>query len=395
MRVLVVDDTLLARTMLERALRKWGYHVDSASNSKDALQLLRKEPIQIVLTDWVMPGGDGPSLCRDIRALNLPSYTYIILVTSLEGTESATEGLEAGADDFIRKPVQLDELHARIRAGERVLALEKALQDRNDDLQNAQNLINRDLQTAAKMQEELLPASSSKYLNVTIDWLFCPSSVVSGDIFNFFRLDETHIGFYSLDVAGHGVSAAMMSFTLFRLLTTEMQRGSPLKRPLTKKPYYQIVPPAKVMAALNAQFQTNTKNWLYFTMAYGMVDTTAKTIELSQAGHPNPIYISQGQPAQFIGTGGFPIGLIEDAEYDTIVMDYRPGDRLVLYSDGITECENMNGEMFGQERLLDYLEDNRARPIKEVSKAFNERMRIWRGGNSYEDDISMLILEMG
>jgi phosphoserine phosphatase RsbU/P len=101
------------------------------------------------------------------------------------------------------------------------------------------------LQTAAKMQEELLPASSSKYLNVTIDWLFCPSSVVSGDIFNFFRLDETHIGFYSLDVAGHGVSAAMMSFTLFRLLTTEMQRGSPLKRPLTKKPYYQIVPPAQ------------------------------------------------------------------------------------------------------------------------------------------------------
>ncbi|MEQ1559359.1 MAG: SpoIIE family protein phosphatase [Methyloglobulus sp.] len=395
MRVLVVDDTLLARTMLERTLRKWGYHVDSASNSKDALQLLRKEPIQIVLTDWVMPGGDGPSLCRDIRALNLPSYTYIILVTSLEGTESASEGLEAGADDFIRKPVQLDELHARIRAGERVLALEKALQDRNDDLQNAQNLINRDLQTAAKMQEELLPASSSKYLNVTIDWLFCPSSVVSGDIFNFFRLDETHIGFYSLDVAGHGVSAAMMSFTLFRLLTTEMQRGSPLKRPLTKKPYYQIVPAAKVMAALNSQFQTNTKSWLYFTMAYGMVDTTAKTIELSQAGHPNPIYISQSQPAQFIGTGGFPIGLIEDAEYDTIVMNYLPGDRLVLYSDGITECENMNGEMFGQERLLDYLEDNRARPIKEVSKAFNEQMRIWRGCDSYEDDISMLILEMG
>ncbi len=394
MRVLIVDDTLLARTMLERSLRKWGYHVYSASNSKDALHLLRKESIQIVLTDWVMPGGDGPSLCRDIRALNLPSYTYVILVTSLEGTESATEGLEAGADDFIRKPVQLDELRARIRSGERVLALEKALQDRNDELQNAQNLINRDLQAAAKMQEELLPISSSKYLNVTIDWLFCPSSVVSGDIFNFFRLDETHIGFYSLDVAGHGVSAAMMSFTLFRLLTTEMQRGSPLKRPLTKKPYYQIMSPAKVMALLNSQFQTNTKSWLYFTMVYGMVDTIAKTIELSQAGHPNPIYISKDQPAHFIGTGGFPIGLIEDAEYDTIVMDYRSGDRLVLYSDGITECENVNGEMFGQERLLDYLEDNRSQPIKEVSKAFNEKIRIWRGGNSYEDDISMLILEM-
>ena len=75
MRILVVEDTLIARTMLERTLRKWGYQVDSVSNSHDAMQCLIKEPIQIVITDWVMPGGDGPSLCREIRAQNFPYYT--------------------------------------------------------------------------------------------------------------------------------------------------------------------------------------------------------------------------------------------------------------------------------------------------------------------------------
>ena len=401
MRILVVEDTAIARTMLERTLRKWGYQVDSASNSHDAMQFLRKEPIQIVITDWVMPGGDGPSLCREIRKHQFTYYTYIILVTSLEGTESVIEGLESGADDFVRKPIQLDELHARIRAGERVLALEKALQDRNvelvelsNNLLAAQNLINRDLQTAARMQKKLLPASASSFLNVTIDWLFCPSAMVSGDIFNFFRLDETRVGFYALDVVGHGVSSAMFTLTLSRLLTPEIQRNSPLKRRLPEKPFYEIVPPASVMAILNSQFQTTTDSWLYFTMIYGVVDTVAQTITLSQAGHPSPIHVPMGQPVQLIGDGGFPIGITEEAEYDTMVIGYRSGDRLVLYSDGITECVGSNGEMFGAERMLAFIEQTRGLPIQEVPQALSERIRAWRGDEPYEDDISMLILEM-
>ncbi len=401
MRILVVEDTAIARTMLERTLKKWGYQVDSVSNSHDALLLLQKNPIQFVITDWIMPGGDGPTLCRDIRNLQLPHYTYVILVTSLESNESVIEGLEAGADDFVSKPVKLDELHARIRAGERVLALEKALHERNeelvylnDSLVAAQELINRDLQTAAKMQTSLLPAATLHYLNVEIAWLFCPSAMVSGDIFNFFRLDETHVGFYALDVAGHGVSSAMMSFSLFRLLTTEMQRGSPLKHPLDNKPYYSIVPPSAVMTDLNTQFQTDLDNWLYFTMVYGIIDTTLQTIELCQAGHPSPIYVTKGESARFIGDGGFPVGLTECTEYESVTIDYNPGDRLILYSDGITECLNGNGDMFGADRLIDILEQTRTVSIHEVSQALNERIRQWRGEKMFEDDISMLILEI-
>ncbi|NOT85158.1 MAG: SpoIIE family protein phosphatase [Methylococcaceae bacterium] len=401
MRILIVENDLLMRTMLEKTLRKFGYEIDIAFNSNDALQLLLTKPIQFVVTNWVLSGGDGPSLCRAIRALDLPYYTYIILVTSFESTESLIEGLGAGADDFIRKPMQLNELHARIRAGERVLALEKTLNERNAklgelnaNLMKAHELINNELKMAAKMQWELLPPPATKYLDISIDWLFCPSYLMSGDLFNFLRLDETHVGFYSLDVAGHGVSAAMMSFSLFSQLTSELQRGSPLKRKLPGKPHYQIVPPAAVMAELNSQFHTDANSWLYFTMVYGIVDTTARTIELTQAGHPNPIYIAQHEAARFIGDGGFPIGLTDIAEYDSIVVNYNPGDRIVLYSDGITECVGVNGEMFGCEQLLEFFDNNRDISISEVSKALNKRIQEWRGRQAFDDDISMLILAL-
>jgi two-component system, cell cycle response regulator len=135
MRILIVDDSAMSRLMLEHSLKKWGYEVVSVDNIDAATELLLNASINFVITDWVMPGGDGPDLCRRIRELNQDFYIYIILVTSLQGSQSLVEGMEAGADDFIHKPIQMDELLARIRAGERVLQLEKTLQERNIKLQ--------------------------------------------------------------------------------------------------------------------------------------------------------------------------------------------------------------------------------------------------------------------
>ena len=402
MRILIVDDMATSRMVLERSLKKWGYEAVSVDNIDAATQLLLSDSIQFVLTDWVMPGGDGPTLCRRIRALNQPFYTYIILVTSLEGSQSLVDGMEAGADDFIHKPIQMDELLARIRAGERVLQLEKSLQDRNvtlqelsDSLLSAQKIITWDLQLAGSMQRSLLPTASSSLQGVAIDCLFCPSVHVSGDIFNFFRLDEDHVGFYAIDVSGHGVAAAMLSSRLSQLLTPEMNRGSPLKYSLPEAPYYGIVKPSSVVIeALNLQFQMDDIHTLYFTMVYGVIDTRLRTIDICQAGHPNPIYLPTEGTAQYIGEGGFPVGITTLAEYDSISLNYASGDRLFFYSDGITECMGMNQEMFGPERLLVFINETRDFPISEVLTRLEQNMRLWRGSDKFEDDISMLALEM-
>ena len=403
MRILIVDDMAISRMVLERYLKKWGYETVSVDNIDAATELLLSDSIHFVLTDWVMPGGDGPTLCRRIRAFNKPFYTYIILVTSLDDSQSLVDGMEAGADDFIHKPIQMDELLARIRAGERVLQLEKVLQDRNiklqelsDNLISAQKIITRDLQLAGTMQRSLLPTASSSLQGIAIDCLFCPSVHVSGDIFNFFRLDEDHVGFYAIDVSGHGVAAAMLSSRLSQLLTPEMNRGSPLIEYSLPEasPKRAVKPSSDVIEALNLQFQMDDIHTLYFTMVYGVIDTRLHTIDLCQAGHPNPIYLPLEGTAQFIGDGGFPVGITTLAEYESIRLNYSAGDRLFFYSDGITECMDMNHEMYGPERLLAFVNETRELPITEVLARLEQHMRLWRGNDQFEDDISVLALEI-
>jgi sigma-B regulation protein RsbU (phosphoserine phosphatase) len=400
MRILIVDDSTITRMVLEKSLKSWGYEAISVDNINSAIEIILKDEINFVITDWVMPGGDGATLCRNIRVLNRPFYIYIILVTSLKGSQSLVEGMESGADDFIHKPIQMDELLARIRAGERVLQLERTLQERNAKLQQlsnnllaAQEVINKDLQLAEKMQRSLLPTCAASTQGVAIDGLFCPSGHVSGDIYNFFSLDEDNIGFYSIDVAGHGVSAAMMSFSLSQILTPDLNRASPVKSSLPDAPYYEVVMPAsKVVGSLNTQFQSNSPDSLYFTMIYGVINTKLHTIDLCQAGHPSPIYLPQAGKAQLIGDGGFPVGITSIAEYDSIHLSYNEGDRFFLYSDGITECMNSNEEMFGTERLLAFVEETRTLAIDSVLKLLEERVSLWRGSKNFDDDISMLVL---
>lgn len=401
MHILIVEDNLLTRLMMDRSLKKWGYTVFSVDNINAALKIVLNENIQFVITDWIMPGGTGIELCERVRALNLPFYTYIILVTCLDDTLSTVRGMDAGADDFIRKPIQLDELHARIRAGERILELERKLQENNgrlteisDKLLAAHEVINSDLKMAANMQRSLLPNNASQCQGISINWLFHPSTHVSGDIFNFFPLNERHIGFYIIDVAGHGIASAMQSFTLSRLLSPDTS-NNPLKFSQAEAPHCQQVRSASaVVTNLNQKFQTDSTNILYFTMTYGVIDTLSNSIDLCQAGHPYTLYLHPGKAPEFIDNSGLPIGIITQATYESVQMAYCPGDRLFLYSDGITECESPNGEMFGTERLRLFVDETRHLKVSDVICRLDKQIRSWRGGDNFEDDISMLILEI-
>ncbi len=388
MRILIVEDNQLARLMMVRSLQKWGYDVLSVDNINSAITLIIDDKIQFVITDWLMPGGNGTELCEQIRALNLPFYTYIILVTALVDTESTVQGMEAGADDFIRKPVQLDELHARIKAGERILNLEKKLQEIN-------KIIKHDLAMAAAMQRSLLPGKASTVQGIVIDWLFLPSTQLSGDIFNFFPLDEHHIGFYILDVAGHGIASAMQSFTLSRILSPDTCYSNQLSNNSLSVSDHRIakMTASSVVTNLNKQFQTDADNILYFTITYGVIDTQDNTIDLCQAGHPHSLHLKQGNPAVFIANSNLPVGVMPDASYGSVPLKYDSGDRLFLYSDGITECETPAGEMFGSERLRLFVEETRHLEMSKVVHQLDQRISDWHGANDFDDDISLLILE--
>ncbi len=401
MKILVAEDDPVTRKTLSLILHNFGYEVLSASDGKQAWDILQKEYVRLIISDWEMPEMDGVALCRNVRSTEFPGYVFFILLTSRDTKDDLVEGMSAGADDFMVKPFNKEELYARIRAGERILKLEKdlaernrALRETNEKLNKAYSVIKKDLREAGKIQSSLLPEPGLVINGVQFDWVFLPSTYVAGDIFNYFKLDETHLGFYLLDVAGHGIPASMLSVTLSKVLSTENNKQCVLKRHLEVPPYYEIRMPSVVIKALNQRFQSDAETMQYFTMIYGVINTLDGHSIITQAGHPPPVYLKKGSKATLLGSGGFPVGMFPDLDYEEESVVLNKGDRLFLYSDGITECTNKKNEQFSVERLIRILEKDPDVPIKELMENMEKSLRTWKGDDAFEDDVTLLALNV-
>jgi phosphoserine phosphatase RsbU/P len=400
-KILIVDDSKQIRFMLQRLLERWGYEVIAACNGMEAWQYIQHESINLIISDWVMPQMDGLELCRRLRADDFAHYVYIILLTSKDNKADLIEGMEAGADDFLIKPFHADELRLRIRAGERILRLESTLEERNQKLhemyqhlEQAYSQIRKDLEAAATMQQSLLPETAVTLCDVRFDWIFRPCAFVAGDIFNFFRLDEHHLGFYHLDVAGHGIPSALLSVTLSKVLNPDPNQGSPLKYFIPIPPHYEINNPIDVVRQLNNRFQSDSSCAIYFTMVYGVLDTRSRFLMLTQAGHPSPIHLGCQSAPALLGTGGFPVGMLPEVDYESVELNLNHGDRLFLYSDGVTECMNESKEVFGDERLQGLLKMANNLPLHDALSTLENALSTWRGDTGFDDDISILALEI-
>jgi sigma-B regulation protein RsbU (phosphoserine phosphatase) len=380
-------------------LRMQDHEVLEASDGELAWQMVEQSQISFVVSDWIMPNLAGVDLCRKIRSAGFTHYVYVILCTSKGEKSDLIEGMDAGADDFLVKPISPEELRVKVRAGERVLSLQEGLADKNrelaginDRLQSAHKLLEDDLKAAAWMQQRLLPPPALEAHGVRCEWRLQPSGYIAGDIFNFFALDEFHVAFYLLDVSGHGIPAAMLSVSLSMMLTPDAAHGSPLKRydPVTDT--YEILSPAEVVHELNRRFQL--KDDRYFTMIYGLFDSRSSLLRVAQAGHPGPAFIKKDGTVTILGTGGMPVGLWRDIEFDCVDTCVSSGDRLLLYSDGITECINLQGEAFGESRLLAHLEEGTAQSLDKLLTRLLSDVSNWRAQAEFGDDLSLLAIEM-
>lgn len=397
MRILIADDAHDAREILGRLLKRWGHEVISACDGAEAWAILEHEPIRLVISDWMMPGLDGLELCRRVRAARWDHYVYFILLTARDDKDDLIEGMSAGADDFLIKSYNFEELRVRLRAAERILRLESELAARNEwlsetnrELQAALEHIETDLRAAAALQASLLPRNAAISPELRIAWLFRPAAVIGGDIFDFFRLNERTLGFYHLDVAGHGVPAAMMAVTLSRTLSS-LRSSSQGSTPGTEP---RVTPPDAVVADLNRRFQPEIDGIVpYFTMVYGQLETSSGEGRLCQAGHPHPLIARHNGRVERLGHGGFAVGMLEGVLYDAIDFRLAPGDRLVLYSDGITDCTNAEGEDFGLERLEALFQSGRERPLDDLTRRLDVALAAWRETTEIADDISLLIIE--
>ena len=397
---LIVDDSRAQRLLFARQLEGWGYRTTEAASGDQALALCAAQHFDLILSDWMMPGLSGPEFCRALRAKPSQRYSYFILMTSKNDKAAVAEGLDVGADDFLSKPVSPLELRARIRAGERLLAMEQALHARNDDLaamlkelQQVHDALDRDLQQARKLQHSLLRDRHRDFGNCQVSFLLQSSGHVGGDMVGAFRISDTRLGMFAIDVAGHGVAAAMLCARVAALFSDGSQSQNIALRndPVTGR--RQVLPPDQVAARMNTLMLEELESETYLTLAYADLDLATGAGVMVQAGHPYPAIQRHCGQVDFIGDGGLPIGLIPDAPYANVTFQLQPGDRLFLYSDGITECPNPQAEEFGQERLalmLMGLGRLRGLPFLEAIKWDLGR---WAGRDEFSDDVSALMLE--
>ena len=398
-RILVVDDSRMQRQILSALLKRWGYRVLEAASGEEALALCRREPVDVVLSDWVMPGMSGLEFCRAFRALGQESYGYFILLTSKSEKAEVALGLEAGADDFLTKPVNSGELHARILAGERILRMQREL-SRNNRLLNATleemralyDALDRDLAEARKLQQSLMRERFRSFGTAEISLLLRPSGHVGGDLVGFFPIGPDRVGFFSIDVAGHGVTSALMTARLSSLLSgSSSDQNIVLRRGADGR--LAARPPVEVAAQLNRLFADEIQAEHYFTLAYAEADLATGRVVLVQAGHPHPAVLRASGRVEFLGDGGLPVGLIPGAGWEEVAVQLTPGDRLLLLTDGITECPGADGAELGEAGLALILRRNRILTARAFLEALMWDLSAHAGKRDFPDDISGVLFE--
>lgn len=375
--ILVIDDDTAVQELLRRTLKKQGYEVTVASNGEDGVAQAQKLRPALIICDWIMPRLTGIDVCRRVKADPDLSTTQFFLLTSLGSIADRVKGLDAGADDFISKPIELNALQARVRAGLRLHQLGR-------DLKIAKQSLEAELAEAAEYVQSLLPDPMTE--PISIEAKFIPSRQLGGDCFDYNWLDADYLAIYLLDVAGHGLRAALPSVAVLNLLRS---------RTLPNIDYYK---PSDVLRALNTTFQMSYQNDKYFTIWYGVYNRISRQLVYASAGHPPAVLISQSPAStakiQRLKTPGMPVGMFPDAPYVDNCCDVEDLSTLYIFSDGVYEIHQPDGNIWGLDPFIDLLAAYNGASADQLELVLNYIQKL-NAKAVFDDDWSLLKVNFG
>ncbi len=371
--ILVIDDDPIIQTLLKRTLTQSGYEVIVASTGPEGLVKARDVIPAMIICDWLMPGMSGLEVCKQVKSIPELSATFFILLTSLGSVDDRIKGLDAGSDDFLCKPIELNEFKARVRAGLRLYQLNQAVQEQKQLLEN-------ELKEAANYVCSILPEPLEN-VAISIDFRFIPSLTLGGDCLDYFWLDSDSLVIYLLDVAGHGLKATLPSLSVINLLRF---------KGLNKVDYHQ---PKEVLSNLNETFQMSQRNDKYFTIWYGVYNKKERTLTYSSAGHPPALLLneknSESSPKQYLKTAGFPVGMFPDSIYLQEQCKIVGPNSLYLYSDGIYEINQTNGNIWKLNDFINLIEYQHKSSQRNLDQILDQ-IRKKNSENNFSDDLSIM-----
>lgn len=402
--ILIVDDDESGREALRRHLKHKGFATLIAGDAPSAMESVSAHHPDLVLLDVMMPEVSGMDLLSQLREQYDPTQLPVIMTTALNRSQEIVEAMRLGANDYVTKPLDFAVVLARIQTQlklkqtvAQVLALERDLSQRNYELQQANKELSeatdrtrQELEAAAKVQEAFLPTAPPVVGSLKFAWAFRPCAELAGDALNVFAFDAENVGMYVLDASGHGVPAALLAISATRLLSLSDGSDSILidTGPEGSRP----AGPADVAEHLNRKLAWNPAAAQFLTIFYAVLNATTREFTYVSAGHPGAIRCDQNGKSQLLEGTDLPIGIGETYEQHSIRLE--PGDRVCLYSDGITEAMNGDRAQLGVERLQKIIETNREKPLQESIEEILHQVDAWTGDADARDDISVLAVEV-
>ncbi|MEP6715323.1 MAG: SpoIIE family protein phosphatase [Terriglobia bacterium] len=379
-RILVVDDEPdlepLILQRFRRQIKSGEMHFVFAHDGVEALEKLNSDPdIELVLSDINMPVMDGLTLLAKLN--EMPRLLKTVMVSAYNDLLNLRVAMNRGAYDFVTKPIDFEDLEATVRKTFRELeALREARRTRNE-----LDEIQAELGVAAKIQQLLLPEPISVHADFDVAAIMLPARQVSGDFYDFFQIDEIHLGFVLGDVSGKGIPAALFMAVARTVLRSTALSGAS---------------PRECLQVVNRVLAPQGRGQMYVTLFYGILDLSSGSLLWTVGGHSPPWLLpASGPPRQLEGPRGFLVGMFPEADFDTTEVMLQRGDTILVHTDGITDAANPAGETFGKARLNKLLLETHSNAVGHVVERIVEGVVAFTSHAPQADDITLLVFRFG
>jgi phosphoserine phosphatase RsbU/P len=367
-RVLIVDDVKANVDILVHAL-SGEYKLSVALGGQQALDAVGRNPPDLVLLDIVMPDIDGYEICRRLRAADATRELPIMFLSSLEDVKHKARGFEVGGNDYLTKPFEVLEVKARVRSLLKAKSYADAVREAAE----------RDLRIAREIQTGLLPANVATEIEGTgldVHAVLEPAHQVGGDLYEVLRLDRDRVLVAVGDVSGKGIPAALFMAVAMTLLRSMARQGKP---------------PEAILRDLNDELLAQNPRGMFVTLQCLVFDLAKGTVTCASAGHHGAALILPGHvPRLAFDSTACVLGLLPAGEVSSDTLQLRPGATLVLFTDGVSEALDQNDELFGEERLLEYLAASPDRSARDTALGVLDAVRRYAAGAKQSDDITIV-----
>lgn len=376
--ILLVDDAPANLQVLAGMLKERGYKARPVPSGKLALQAARREPPDLILLDINMPEMNGYEVCEQLKADDKLKGIPVIFISALTEQLDKVKAFATGGVDYITKPFQMEELHARVETHLKLRRLQVELENYSRQLELARDRLKCDLELARVVQRGLLPPRLPEIPGYEFFAYYESALEIGGDYYDFIPLSRQRIAIMLGDVAGKGVAAAL----LMAKLSAEA-RFCTLTDP----------DPAAAVTKLNSLMIQSGIADRFVTLSATILDHASHTVTLVNAGHPSPLVYRRATctvaEATSLEVTGLPLGVLDGFAYASCRVELEPGDCILAFTDGVTEAMDVNDVQLQKSGVIAAIQGNAYSP-----RALGERVvqaaKQFAAGRSQHDDIALV-----